>query len=222
MRITDYAVAVSLDYPYSRYDTMTLAGFDLVTAAVAIWFRIKLGKSSGSARLIRSLGGFLVTFGVARVVMGVMLAPRFQEPPTGGPSTNPVYGNNLAQQITSTFDVTLCGLALAVLYAAIVAGRLSGRRPRRRKRRPAHASRPAGPGGPPPPSAAATTRIPAGAPGAAGPPGTGPVPQLAGSGASAGAPRIFRGDDSATRQIQLPRPAQGPAPKIFRPPQNPN
>jgi hypothetical protein len=215
MRITDYAVAVSLDYPYSRYDSMTLAGFDLVTAAVAIWLRIKLGKSPGSPRLIRSLGGLLVTFGVARVVMGVMLAPRFQEPPTGGPSTHPVYGNNLAQQITSTFDVTLCGVALAVLFAAIVAGRLSGRRPRRRRRRPVHAARPGGPVKAPPPSAAATSQMTL--------PRTGPVPQLAGSGAGAGAPRIFRGDDSATRQIQLPPPpAQGPPPKIFRPPQNPN
>ena len=34
-----------------------------------------------------------------------------------------VYGNNLAQQITSTFDVVLCGLALGVLAVAILAGR---------------------------------------------------------------------------------------------------
>jgi hypothetical protein len=47
-----------------------------------------------------------------------------------------------------------------------------------------------------PPSAAATTRIPA----------AGATPQLAGS------PRIFRGDDSATRQIPIQKP------RIFRPP----
>ena len=61
--------------------------------------------------------------GISRVVVGVVLAPRFQEPPNGGGWANPVYGNNLAQQITSTFDVALCGLALGILAAAIISGR---------------------------------------------------------------------------------------------------
>ena len=210
MRITDYAVAATLNYPNSRYDSITLAAFDLATAALAIWLRAKLGTAPGSARLVRTLGGLLVTFSVARVVVGVVLAPRFLEPPGGGAWNNPVYGNNLAHQITSTFDVALCGLALGVLIAAMIAGRLSGRRLRRRR------NRGGSPGSPPaavPPSAAPTTQIPAG--GAGAPPRTGPVPQLAGS----GGPRIFRGDDSATRQISLRPPQQGPAPKIYRPPQ---
>ena len=210
MRATDLAVAVSLNYPYSRYDTMTLAAFDLATAVLAVWLRMKLADDSVGARLISSLSGLLVTLSIARVVVGVVLAPRFQQPPNGGGWNNPVYGNNLAQQITSTFDVALCGLALGILVAAVITGHLIGRRVRRQKRRAARArdaqrrvptaattrirvgAQPNRHGGPPP-SAAATTRIPTGAP---------------------ATPRIFRGDDSATRQISVPKP------KIYRPPQD--
>jgi hypothetical protein len=222
MRITDLFVAVSLNYPFSRYDSMMLAGFDLATAILAIWLRVNLGNDSVSARLISSLCGLVATLSISRVVVGVALAPRFQESP--GVAQNPVYGNNLAQQITSTFDVVLCGLALGILVAAIIAGQLSGRRLRRQKRRVAR-KRPV-PAAAHPPSAAATTRIPTGAtpaPSAApttrirtGAPGTdmeaptGVIPQPARS------PRIFRGDDSATRQIPVPKP------KIYRPPQNPS
>jgi hypothetical protein len=210
MRITDLAVAATLNYPFSRYDTMTLAAFDLVTGLLAIWLRIKLGSDAARTRLISSLSGLLVTLSISRVVVGVVLAPRFQEPPNGGAWNNPVYGNNLAQQITSIFDVVLCGLAVGILIAAVIAGRLTGRRRRRQTRRASHnraAKRPAVA----PPSAAATTRIPTGA--AAGRPMEAPttaIPQLARS------PRIFRGDDSATQQIQIPKP------KIFRPPPDSN
>jgi hypothetical protein len=211
LRLTDLASGVALNLPYSRYDSLTLAAFNLATAVLAFWIRAKLANSAVSSRLITSLCGLLVTFSVARVVVGVMLAARFIVPPGGDPYSNPVYGNNLAHQITSTFDMALCGLAVGVLVAVRISAQLSGRR-RRRQRRAAHARRPVGT---PPPSAAATTRIPA-APSAPGtPPPTGAVPQLAGSGA--GAPKIFRGDDSATRQISLQPPAQGPAPKIYRP-----
>lgn len=209
MRITDLAVAVTLNYPFSRYDSMVLAAFDLATAVLAIWLRINLGNDAVSPRLISSLCGLVATLGISRVVVGVALAPRFEQAPNA-PAPNPVYGNNLAQQITSTFDVALCVLALCILAAAIVTGQLAARRARRRRRRPAHtrggpAGTHPGPGAPTtripvgqpaPPSAAATTRIPVG----------GAAPQLAGS------PRIFRGDDSATRQIPLQKP------RIFRPP----
>ena len=150
MRITDLAVAVSLNYPFSRYDSMVLAAFDLATAVLAIWLRINLGNDTVSARLISSLCGLVATLSISRVVVGVALAPRFEESPNA-PAPNPVYGNNLAQQITSTFDVALCALALCILAAAIVTGHLGGRRLRRQKRRAAHkraaGPRPAGPGG---------------------------------------------------------------------------
>ncbi len=209
MRITDLVVAVSLNYPFSRYDSMVLAAFDLATAVLAIWLRINLGNDAVSPRLISSLCGLVATLSISRVVVGVALAPRFEEAPNA-PAPNPVYGNNLAQQITSTFDVALCVLALCILAAAVITGQLGARRARRRRRRPAHtrggpAGTHPGPAAPTtripvghaaPPSAAATTRIPTG----------GATPQLAGS------PRIFRGDDSATRQIPIQKP------RIFRPP----
>jgi hypothetical protein len=230
MRITDLVVAVSLNYPYSRYDSMVLAAFDLATAVLAIWLRVNLVNDAFSARLISSLCGLVATLSISRVIVGVALAPRFQETPSS-PAQNPVYGNNLAQQITSTFDVALCGLALCILAAAIITGHLSGRRLRRQKRRAARKRAvPAGDaaasattriatgaqppsdtpttgvrvGRTPPPSAAGTTRIPTGAPGSP----TTALPQLARP------PRIFRGDDSATRQIPVSKP------KIYRPPQD--
>ncbi len=201
MRITDLFVAATLNFPFSRYDIMTLAAFDLATAILAIWLRVNLANDSVSARLISSLCGLVVTLSMARVVVGVELAPRFQAPPNGG-WTNPVYGNNLAQQITSTFDVVLCGLALGILVAAIITGQLSGRRRRgQRRRAAAHARRAARPA---PAPAAATNRIPAS-------PMNAPTTAMP---LAARSPRIFRGDDSATREIQVPV----QTPRIYRPP----
>ena len=84
MRITDLAVAVTLNYPYSRYDTMTLAAFDLATGVLArSGSRVNLANASVSTRLTTSLCGLLRTLGISRVMVGVVLAPRFQEPPNG-------------------------------------------------------------------------------------------------------------------------------------------
>jgi hypothetical protein len=208
MRITDLAVAVSLDYPYSRYDSVVLAVFDAATAALAIWLRITLRNDSASPRLITTVSGLVATLSISRVIVGVVLAPRFLEAPNA--TQNPVYGNDLAQQITSTFDVALSALALCILAAAIITGHFSDRRRRRRAaRRHAVAQNAAAPTtriptGAAPPSAAATTRIQTGeSP-------TTAIPQLTGS------PRIFRGDDSATRQIPVSKP------KIYRPPHDPS
>jgi hypothetical protein len=220
MRITDLVVAVTLNYPFSRYDSMVLAAFDLATAVLATWLRINLVNDSVSARLVSSLCGLVATLGISRVVVGVALAPRFVESPNS-PAQNPVYGNNLAQQITSTFDVALSVLALCILAAAIISGYLGGRRRRRQTRRVARkrAVPAAGAqqrtetattripvGRTAPPSAAATTRIRTGGTRAGTESPTTAMPQPAGS------PRIFRGDDSATRQIPTQKP------RIFRPP----
>ncbi|BBX65091.1 hypothetical protein MSAS_42650 [Mycobacterium saskatchewanense] len=213
MRITDLGVAVSLNYPYSRYDSVVLAAFDLITAVLAIWLRTNLVHDGLRPRLVTALCGLVATLSVARVVVGVALAPRFADSPNS-PELHPVYGNNLAQQITSVFDVALCGLGLSILAAAIVTGRLSALRQRQRRR--AARARAAAAGARPPaprarvqvgrsakPSAAPTTRIPAGAqPDSP----TTEIPQLA------GAPRIFRGDDSATGEIPVQQP------RIYRPP----
>ncbi|BBY22899.1 hypothetical protein MSTO_31040 [Mycobacterium stomatepiae] len=207
MRITDLAVAVSLNYPYSRYDSVVLAAFDVATAALAIWLRISLADASASARLITSLCGLVATLSISRVIVGVVLAPRFQEAPNA--VQNPVYGNNLAQQITSTFDVALSVLALCILVAAIITGHFNRLRRRRRAARRravaqnAEAPTTVIPTGAPLPSAEATAVIHTGeSP-------TTAIPQLAGS------PRIFRGppnQDSATRQIPIAKP------QIYRPP----
>jgi hypothetical protein len=209
MRSTDLVVSVMLNYPFSRYDTMTLAAFDLATAVLALWLRINLANKALSTRLVTALCGFVFALSVARVIVGVLLAPRFQDNP--GATQNPVYGNDLAQQITSTFDVTLCGLALCILAAAIVAGRLRQRRPRRiRRRRPPAAHVPGQMGQPGPgragapavPSEAKTTQF-----SVAGTAHDAPTTVLSGQG---GSPRIFRSGDAP----------QQARPKIFRPPGN--
>ena len=123
MRLTDLLVAVGLNFPFSRYDSMALAAFDLLTAVVAIWLRANLPNVSLPVRLLWSVCGLLVTLTVARIVMGIELAPRFLAPKRPAGINSAVYGNNLAQQITSTFDVVLSILALAILTAAILAGR---------------------------------------------------------------------------------------------------
>jgi hypothetical protein len=123
MRITDLLVAVNLHYPFSRYDSMALAAFDLFTAVVAVWLRLNLANLSLPIRLISSVCGLLIALTIARVVVGIVLAPRFSGPKRPAGMNSAVYGNNLAQQITSTFDVVLCGIALAVLVAAVIVGR---------------------------------------------------------------------------------------------------
>ncbi|WP_242670002.1 hypothetical protein [Mycobacterium decipiens] len=198
MRLTDLLVAVMLNYPFSRYDSMTLAAFDLAAAVLAIWIRVNLATETLPGRLISALCGFLFMLTVSRVIVGIVLAPRFQASP--GASPNPVYGNNLAQQITSIFDVVLCGLALGILAAAIVIGRR--RRPPQRPRHPRRPRRPGRIGAPaaaPVPSAAQTTRITAA--------GTADSHTTVLS-RPAGSPRIFRSAEP-TQQVR---------PKIYRPP----
>jgi hypothetical protein len=58
----------------------------------------------------------------AQLAVSVALAPRYAEPAPA----DTIYGNNVAQQITSTFDVVVCGLSLAVLSAVLVTGPLAG------------------------------------------------------------------------------------------------
>lgn len=67
MRLTDLVVAVLLNYPFSRYDSMALAAFDLATAVLAIWLRFNMATEALPARLISSLCGLLCTFTVSRV-----------------------------------------------------------------------------------------------------------------------------------------------------------
>ena len=81
----------------------------------------QLGKGEATPSVISAFSGVLFVFTVANLAIGVVLAPRYAEP-----SPDAVYGNNLAQQITSTFDVVICLLSLAVLIAMLFTGPLAG------------------------------------------------------------------------------------------------
>lgn len=121
MRVTDLVVSLSLKLPYSPYNSAAMAAFDLVTAVVAVWLYINVLNRALPAVLITSACGVLLVLTVSRIVVGIALAPRVAG--TSEWAGNPVYGNNLAQQITSTFDVVLCLLTVCILAVAIVTGR---------------------------------------------------------------------------------------------------
>lgn len=131
LRVVDFFVTSTLELPHSIYDTIALAGFNLTTGVIAVWLRRNLAKGGLSSTVIAAFSGVLAVFTIAQLVLGVALAPRYDEPsPTG------VYGNNLAQQITSTFDVVICGLSVAILVAVLLTGPLAGWVVKRRAARP--------------------------------------------------------------------------------------
>lgn len=120
LRIADLMMASALDLPAPPYYATTLMAFDLVAAVVAIWVFI---NSSGRAapRMVLTLGfGVLFVLAVCRVIVGVALVPRVQ--PLNPGAITDVYGNTLAQQITSTFDVALCVLGAALIVIALMSG----------------------------------------------------------------------------------------------------
>ncbi|MET0700446.1 MAG: hypothetical protein ABWY93_12345 [Mycobacterium sp.] len=131
LRVTDYLIALALDLPHRPYDSVALVGFTLVTGCVAVWLRRQLAKGGLSTAVIAAFSAVLSVLTAAQLAVSVALAPRYAEPSPA----DTVYGNNVAQQITSTFDVVVCGLSLAVLVAVLVTGPLAGAL--RRKTRPA-------------------------------------------------------------------------------------
>ena len=243
MRVTDVIVAAVLHLSRSPYDSAAMAAFDVVTAALAIWLSINLVSRSLPVAVISSLCGVLLVLSVSRIVLGIALAPRFAGTPAGAGS--PVYGNNLAQQITSTFDAVLSGLASCILVVAIMTARFVQRRPpakgkgdnqnqsasptpagwdseTTRLRARGAAEPPAAPRQPPTPpprihrpTEQPTRRI-----------NVGPGREDATQQLSTRAPRIFRSDDPRQRPIAPPpqRPKQQSptsAPKIHRAQPNP-
>lgn len=118
LRIVDLMMASALDLPAPPYYATTLMAFDLFAAVVAIWLFI---NSSGRAapRMLLTVGyGVLFVLAVCRVIVGVALVPRVQ--PLNPDAITDVYGNTLAQQITSTFDVALCVLGAALVAIAFM------------------------------------------------------------------------------------------------------
>ena len=238
MRATDVVVAAVLHLSRAPYDSVAMAAFDVVTAALAMWLRINLVNRSLPVAVISSLCGVLLVLSVSRIVVGIALSPRIAGTPSG--AGNRVYGNNLAQQITSTFDVVLSGLALCILAVAIITARFVQRRPHTGDKDD-NGIRPASPT--PAGSDGETTRLRArGGAESPAPPGQQPTPPPrihrpteqptrrinVGSGRedatqqlSTRAPRIFRSDDSGQGNLAPPpqRPGQQSptsAPKIHR------
>lgn len=115
-RIVDLVSVSVLDLPALPYNSTALMAFDLVVAVLAMW----LFLNHRSPRMVMTLlFGVLLVLLVSRVVLGVALIPRV--PPLNASDITSVYGNTLAQQITSTFDVVLCVLAVVLLAVPFVA-----------------------------------------------------------------------------------------------------
>jgi hypothetical protein len=129
-RVVDYLIALSLDLTRALYDTVAMTVFNLITGIIARWLHRQLGRGNTTASVISAFSAALTAFTVANLAIGVALAPRYAEP-----APDAVYGNNLAQQITSTFDVLICLLSLTVLIAMLFTGPLAGLLARRRDAR---------------------------------------------------------------------------------------
>ena len=127
LRVIDYLIAWSLDLPRALYDSVAMMAFNVITGLIARWLQRQLVRGEVVLTVIAAFSGLLFVFTVANLAIGVALAPRYAEP-----SPAAVYGNNLAQQITSTFDVVVCALSLAVLVAMLFTGPLAGYLVRRR------------------------------------------------------------------------------------------
>jgi hypothetical protein len=137
LRVVDYLIALSLDLPHALYDSVAMTAFNLITGLIARWLQRQLGKGEVGPTVIAAFSGVLFVFTVANLAIGVVLAPRYAEAPPDA-----IYGNNLAQQITSTFDVVICVLSLAVLVAMLFTGPLAGYLVRRHEARIETASMP--------------------------------------------------------------------------------
>jgi hypothetical protein len=107
-----------------------MTAFNVITGLIARWLHRQLVRGELVLTVIAAFSGLLFVFTVANLAIGVALAPRYAEL-----SPDAVYGNNLAQQITSTFDVVVCTLSLAVLVVMLFTGPLAGYLIRRRDAR---------------------------------------------------------------------------------------
>lgn len=129
-RVVDFVIAVSLDLPRALYDSVAMTAFNLFAGVIAWWLHRQLGRGSPALAVISAFSALLFVFAVANVAIGVALAPRYAEA-----SPDAIYGNNLAQQITSSFDVVICMLCLVVLVVMLFTGPLAGYLMRRREPR---------------------------------------------------------------------------------------
>jgi hypothetical protein len=154
LRVVDYLIALSLDLPRALFDSVAMTAFNLIAGLIAGWLQRQLGKGAATPSVIAAFSGVLFVFTVANLAIGVALAPRYAEA-----SPDAIYGNNLAQQITSTFDVVICALSFAVLVAMLFTGPLAGLLVRRRDARVAAPSEPPRPTPPEPTMSAPPTIV---------------------------------------------------------------
>lgn len=223
LRVFDFLIAWVLELPRALYDSVAMTVFNLITGLIARWVHRQLVKGEVVLPVIAAFSGLLFVFTVANLAIGVALAPRYAEP-----SPTALFGNNLAQQITSTFDVTICFLSFAVLAAMLFTGPLAGYLMRRYEARSAPSGVPPGPSSPSPwaapaePSAPPTlARAPQSAPTPAPVPKivrlredsttvlTPPTEELTGSTAApTAALRIQRRERSSEPTIALPTPPE--------------
>ncbi|WP_231991920.1 hypothetical protein [Mycobacterium sp. ACS4331] len=132
-RIADLMLSAVLDLPDPPYIGATLMSFDLAAALLAMWLYVNTSRRVAAPRLLLTLlYGVLFALTVCRVILGVALVPRV--PPLNPAVITDVYGNTLNQQITSTFDVALCAVGLALLVIAFVTGAVVSAKPVRRQR----------------------------------------------------------------------------------------
>lgn len=120
LRITDVWISGVLMLPDPPYNTTMLMAFDLLTTVLALWLFVNSRVHSAPRTITVPVLGVLVVLTVCRLVLGVALVPRIK--PLNPGTINSVFGNDLAQQITSTFDVTLSILALSLLIGAVMYG----------------------------------------------------------------------------------------------------
>lgn len=119
LRIADLLTSAILDVPDLPYNGTTLMAADLLAAVLSFWLYVNATSKAASPRLLTALGGVLFVVMVCRIVLGIALVPRVQ--PLNPTDITDVYGNTLAQQITSTFDVALAVLSLLILILAFTA-----------------------------------------------------------------------------------------------------
>ncbi|MGV9800963.1 DUF7937 domain-containing protein [Mycobacterium sp. NPDC003449] len=192
LRIVDFLIAQSLNLPRALYDSVAMTAFNLITGFITLWLHRQLGKGVVSTIVTAAFSGVVFVFTVADLAIGVALAPRY-----AAPTPDAIYGNNLAQQITSTFDVAVCVLSLVVLAAMLFTGPLAGVLVRRGSR----AAKPA---------AAATAAAPAPAAEPSAPPTIARRPQAAPS--PTPVPGIVRLKDDSTTVLEVPSTTQLEAP----------
>jgi hypothetical protein len=118
LRIVDVMSSALLDLPAPPYNSTALMAFDAITAVLAIWLYVNCSSRAAPRLLMTLLFGVLFVMTVTRLIVGIALVPRVQ--PLNATDIEDVYGNTLSQQITSTFDVALCVLGLALLVISFV------------------------------------------------------------------------------------------------------